>query len=317
MRASRPDAIRAQLLRAAASGQVHGAYLFEGPPGAGKRELALFFARLLLCKRPGPEGACGACHDCRLLAASGGEGERPTHPDLHWVDADGPRIKIDAVRELKAALALTANEGGRRVGLIPEAEKLRAEAANALLKTLEEPPPDTVLILIATTSEGLPRTLRSRTLRLRLAPWSESAVRERLVGEGLAEADAALASALGGASPESARAWAERSLDEAREMRELLAGIARLGATELLDFAETFRKPGEAGRDRARLFIDVEATHARAEAAAAAQTGDARALALWIGAFEAAARARRELDARNLNPQLVVEGLLLELRGNV
>src|SRR5262245_60795879 len=84
MRASRPETIRAQLLRARASGQVHGAYLFEGPPGAGKHELAVFFTRLLLCKRSGEDGPCGTCHDCRLLAASG-EPDRPTHPDLHWV----------------------------------------------------------------------------------------------------------------------------------------------------------------------------------------------------------------------------------------
>jgi DNA polymerase-3 subunit delta' len=315
MRASRPDTIRAQLLRARQSGQLHGAYLFEGPPGAGKLALATFFARLLLCKLATSDGPCERCHDCRLLAA-GGEG-RPSHPDLHWVEADGGRIKIDAVRELKAALSLAANERGRRVGLIPEAEKLRAEAANALLKTLEEPPPGTVLILVATSSEGLPRTLRSRTLRLRFAPWSEAEVRARLVADGVPEEDAALASALGGASPDAARAWAERALDDAREMRAFLAGIGGFGATELLDFAETFRKPGEAGRERARLFLEVESAHAREAAAAAAESGDAAGLSRWLSAFESAARARRELDARNLNPQLVVEGLLLELRASL
>jgi len=317
MRASRPDTIRAELLRARASGQVHGAYLFEGPPGAGKLALATFFARLLLCKAATPAGPCGRCHDCHLLAAGAGEGGRISHPDLHWVEADGGRIKIDAVRELRAALALSANEGGRRVGLLPEAEKLRVEAANALLKTLEEPPPGAVLILVASAAELLPRTLRSRTLRLRFAPWTEDAVRAQLVAEGVAEDDATLAAALGGASPDAARAWAERSLDEAREMRALLAGIGALGATELLDFAETFRKPGEAGRERARLFLEVEAAHARASAAAAVEAGDARALARWLDAFDAAARARRELDARNLNPQLVVEGLLLDLRASL
>jgi DNA polymerase-3 subunit delta' len=315
MRASRPDTIRAELLRARQTGQIHGAYLLEGPAGSGKLALATFFARLLLCKAASAEGPCERCHDCRLLAA-GADG-RPSHPDLHWVDADGGRIKIDAVRELKAALALAANERGRRVGLIPEAEKLRAEAANALLKTLEEPPPGTVLILVATSSEGLPRTLRSRTLRLRFAPWSEAEVRARLVADGVPEEDAALASALGGASPDAARAWAERALDDAREMRAFLAGIGGFGATELLDFAETFRKPGEAGRERARLFLEVESAHAREAAAAAAESGDAAGLSRWLSAFESAARARRELDARNLNPQLVVEGLLLELRASL
>ncbi len=311
------QAIRTELARARARDQVHGAYLFEGPPGTGKRETALWFARLLLCKRVGADALepCGACHDCSLLAAKSGDPEgRPGHPDLHWVLADGARIKVDAVRDLRTALSLVANERGRRVALIPEAEKLRAEPANALLKTLEEPPPGAVLILVTSSAYVLPRTLRSRTLRVRFAPFNESAVRAALGADGLPEADAALAGALGGASPDAARAWAEASLDDAREMHAFLAGIGASGATEILDFAETFRKPGEAGRARARLFLEVEGAFARERAEAAVATGDARALDRWLRVFEAAARARFELERRNLNPQLVVEGLLLDLR---
>jgi DNA polymerase-3 subunit delta' len=311
------QAIRTELARARASDQVHGAYLFEGPPGTGKREMALWFARLLLCKRVGADATepCGACHDCSLLGPLAGEaGAQPSHPDLHWVLADGARIKVDAVRDLRSALSLVANERGRRVALIPEAEKLRAESANALLKTLEEPPPGAVLILVTTSAHVLPRTLRSRTLRVRFAPFAEPEVRAALGAEGMSDDDAALAGALGGASPTAARAWAEASLDDAREMHAFLAGIAGVGATEILDFAESFRKPGEAGRARARLFLEVEAAFARSHAEAAADAGDGRALDRWLRAFESASRARSELERRNLNPQLVVEGLLLELR---
>jgi len=313
------QAIRTELARARASGQVHSAYLFEGPPGTGKRETALWFARLLLCKRVGADAIepCGACHDCHLLASRDGQpGALPSHPDLHWVLADGARIKVDAVRDLRAALSLVANEGGRRVALIPEAERLRAEPANALLKTLEEPPPGTVLILVTASAHVLPRTLRSRTLRVRFAAWSEPAVRTALVADGLPESDAALASALGGASPAAARAWADGSLEDARGMHAFLSGIGAAGATEILDFAETFRRPGEAGRERARLFLEVEAAFARARAEDAAGSGDGRALDRWLRVFESASRARSELERRNLNPQLVVEGLLLELRAS-
>jgi DNA polymerase-3 subunit delta' len=312
-------AIRTELARARGRGQVHGAYMFEGPPGTGKLETALWFARLLLCKRVGPEALepCGACHDCHLLAARDGQPDAlPSHPDLHWVLADGARIKVDAVRELRSALSLVANERGRRVALIPEAEKLRAEAANALLKTLEEPPEGAVLILVTSSAHALPPTLRSRTMRVRFVPWSEAAVRAELAADGMPESDAAIASALGGASPAAARAWAETSLEDARAMHAFLGAIGEVGATEILDFGETFRRPGEAGRDRARLFLEVDAAFARARAEAAAGSGDARALERWLRVFEAASRARSELDRRNLNPQLVVEGLLLELRAS-
>jgi len=313
------QAIRAELARARASGHVHSAYLFEGPPGTDKSETALWFARLLLCKGVGANASepCGACHDCHLLAARGGQPDaQPSHPDLHWVLADGARIKVDAIRDLRAALSLVANERGRRVALIPEAEKLRAEPANALLKTLEEPPAGAVLILVTSSAHALPSTLRSRTMRVRFAPWREPAVRAALVESGLSEADAALASVLGGASPEGARGWAEASLDDAREMHAFLTGIADVGATEILDFAESFRRPGEAGRERARLFLEVEAAFARARAEAAAGAGEERALERWLRVFESASRARSELVRRNLNPQLVVEGLLLELRAS-
>src|SRR5882672_6269344 len=93
------DEIRAELARARAADRVHGAYLFEGPAGAGKADTALWFARLLLCKGAGPAAleACGRCHDCRLLAAD-------AHPDLHRVEPDGARIKVEAIRELRAGL---------------------------------------------------------------------------------------------------------------------------------------------------------------------------------------------------------------------
>jgi DNA polymerase-3 subunit delta' len=309
MTAGERDEIRAELARARAGDKVHGAYLFEGPPGTGKRDTARWFARLLLCKGAAPDALepCGACHDCRLLATD-------AHPDLHFVEPDGAWIKVDAIRELRSALGLVANERGRRVALVLEAERLRAEAANALLKTLEEPPRGAVLLLVTASAEALPRTLRSRTLRVRFPPFSERAVAAALEAEGMTAADAALASQLGGASPAAARAWAEESLDEAREMHDVLERSDQLTVTDVLDFAESFRRAGEEGRERARAYIDAQSAFARARAEAAAVAADSRALERWLRAFESASAARAELEKRNLNPQLVVESLLLELR---
>jgi DNA polymerase-3 subunit delta' len=301
--------IRAELARARGSGKVHGAYLFEGPPGAGKTDTALWFAQLLLCKGAPAQALapCGRCHDCRLFATG-------AHPDLHPVEADGAWIKVDAVRELRAALGLVANERGRRVGVIRGAERLRAEAANALLKTLEEPPPDTVLLLVTSAAEALPRTLRSRAVRVRFPPKPEREIAAALEAEGMAAADALLASQLGGASPSAARAWAEESLESARDMYAFLEQSDSASVSDVLDFAESFRRPGDEGRDLARAFLDVQSAFARARAQTAAEAGDARGLERWLRAFESASNARFELERRNLNPQLLVESLLLELR---
>ena len=165
---------------------------------------------------------------------------------------------MDGVRELLRALALVANEHGRRIALIPNAERLRVEAANALLKTLEEPPAGAVLLLVTSSAEALPRTLRSRTLRVRFRPFAEAAIAAELEAEGMSAADAALASRLGGASPAAARPWAEEGLEPAREMAAVLEQSDTLTTTEVLDFAETFRASGEAGRARAKSFIEVE-----------------------------------------------------------
>jgi DNA polymerase III subunit delta' len=320
MAAGAVDEIRAELARARAGDKVHGAYLFEGPAGVGKRDTALWFARLLLCKGAPPDALepCGRCHDCRLLAAAGevGPDARPSHPDLHWVDPDGAWIKIEAIRALRSALGLVANERGRRVALIPEADRLRAESANALLKTLEEPPPGAVLLLVSASPELLPRTLRSRALRVRFPPWTEAAIAAALEAEGMSRDDAALASQLGGASPAAARAWAEDSLEFAHELRAIFEDAGALSATRVLDFAEGFRRAGEEGRGRARAFIELQSAFAREKAGAAAASGDRRAVERWLRAFESASKARVELARHNTNPQLVVESLLLELAGS-
>jgi len=288
--------IRQQLERALESNAIHSAILLEG--GHGKRALAAWFAGRLL----GREFALA-------------EDERdalPFHPDLKWVAPQSGWIRVDAIRQLQAELSLVSNERGRRVAVIDAAEQLRLEAANALLKTLEEPPRDTHLILIATTGEVLPRTIRSRVVRYRIAPEPETEIAGQLESEGLAADDARLAAALGGTSTDAARSWAEVELTQAREMLAALESMPNASATALLDFAETFR--GADVRERVTLLIGVYRTLARHETERAANAGDSRTLERWLDRFEAAERARRELVRRNLNPQLLVEGLLLELR---
>lgn len=305
--------IRDELRRARSSGRVQSAYLLDGPPGTPTRESAIWFARLLLCRADGDD-PCGECGDCRRSGARAEEASDPgSHPDLQILQPDGPFILVDAVRALQRELSLVANEGGRRIGVILHADRLRTGAANALLKTLEEPPGDAVLILTAERAEALPRTIRSRTARLRFPPESETEIIEALRTDGLDPEDAWLAAAMRGGSSEAARAWAETTLDAARDLLGALRALASSRAGEVLDFAETFRG-GAAVRDRVELFLSVHAALVRREVQAAAERGDAARARLWLHCYESGERARRELVRRNLNPQMLVEGLLLEYR---
>jgi DNA polymerase-3 subunit delta' len=136
------------------------AYLLHGPAGIGKRALAERLAALLLCAAPTAEGACGGCKACLLLRAG-------THPDFFDLQPEEPDkpIKVDQVRELVDFVAQTAQLGGRKLVLLEPAEAMNLNAANALLKSLEEPSGDTVLLLVSHQPSRLLPTIRSRCLQ--------------------------------------------------------------------------------------------------------------------------------------------------------
>jgi DNA polymerase-3 subunit delta' len=308
------ERVRAELSAARRHDQVHGAYLFEGAPGTAKRETALWFAKLLLCRTPGDD-PCGRCKDCLQLHIRDEDGAtRSQHPDLRILEPEGNVIKVDQVRALQRGLSLVAHEGGWRVAVILEADRLGTAASNALLKTLEEPPSSTSLLLVADVAETLPLTVRSRSTRLRFLPDPEALVIKGLREAGYSAEDARLAAALGGADVEAARGWAEENLEAAHEMRDAIQAAESQTSSAVLEFAEGFRGAGATGRRRAELLLDVHRTLAREAVAAAAEAEDRRGLESWLDRVEAGERARREMGRRNLNPQMVVEALLLSLQ---
>ena len=214
--------------------------------------------------------------------------------DLKIVEPDGPFLKVDQIRALQRELSLTANEGGWRVALLVDSDRLRLQAANALLKTLEEPRDRTTLILLASSASGLPRTILSRTTRLRFAPESAESVETTLRGEGFEADDAWLAAALGGASVAAARRWSERWLEPARELYEALEELSGATASDVLDFAEGFRG-GAAARERAELLIQVHGALARRAVEDAARKRDTPGVERGLVRAEAGERARLEM----------------------
>ncbi|MCK5825737.1 MAG: DNA polymerase III subunit delta' [Desulfuromusa sp.] len=148
------------LLRALSSQRVAHAYLFEGPDGIGKRMMALAFARALLCQN---HTGCGECPACLKVASH-------NHPDIHLLEANSEALKIAQIRSLQQELSLRPLEGKYKVCLIDGAENFTAGAANALLKTLEEPRSGTLIVLLTNQPEKLLPTIRSRCQRLPFSP---------------------------------------------------------------------------------------------------------------------------------------------------
>jgi DNA polymerase-3 subunit delta' len=184
------------LQRSVATGQIGHAYLISGPQGIGRRTLARTFAQALVCQAPLPERPCGVCSACRRAA-------RGIHPDVMTVsleqqgaaesrDSKNTRITIETIRELRSNLSLRPLEADWRVAILEDVELFSLPAYDALLKTLEEPPPFVVLLLIATELEAVPETIRSRCRPLALEPLSRDAVRTALADRGVEPSQAAV-----------------------------------------------------------------------------------------------------------------------------
>jgi DNA polymerase-3 subunit delta' len=305
------------------------ALIVTGRRGIGKRALADALAAALLCERPRADGAaCGECPSCGYVRAG-------QHPDFFVVepvklDDEGnakPQqwIEVDAIRALTAWSQVTSHRGGARVALLDPAERMNASAANALLKTLEEPPADTFLILVASQPGRLPATVLSRCQRLVAPQPSASDARAWLVGRGVAEPDSALARA--GFAPLAALALAGSDSRAERE-RWLGAFADPAGLSVAAWGARIEQVPRELRRDclvAVVEWLDSWCTDlARVRAGAPARfhpdlAGELAALAKSV-APRALFRYHRNLMrtraalAQPLQPRLVAEAVLIDYR---
>ncbi|HVJ79775.1 MAG TPA: DNA polymerase III subunit [Planctomycetia bacterium] len=238
----------ALLRRAAALGRLGQAYLFVGPSGIGKRRVARHLLQGLFCQRNDPKALdpCGECVSCRHFLAG-------THPDV--VEVSKPPEKnefpIAVMQDLCKALSLTPSVGTRRAAIVDDVEFFNDESANSFLKTLEEPPQGSLLILITSDEESVLATIRSRCQLIRFRPLAESevvAVLKRVKPE-IATPDAERLASLAEGSAGLALELASPEWQEARKM--LIAHLAA-GPAPGFEIAKELQKfVDAAGKDSA------------------------------------------------------------------
>lgn len=232
---------KAALNRALDSDRLGHAPMLLGSPGVGKRALAAWLVRRLLCLKPDAGEPCGSCRACELIEAS-------AHPDFFDLGLleDKSEILVDQVRDFIVSLSLTPSLGRSRVGLISPADRLNRNAANALLKTLEEPAGNVWLVLVVDSERRLPATVLSRCQRRYVAvPDRAGALDWLTLRHGDRDA-AACASALtlADGAPLLADGWLTGAgLEQGLAVRDALVGVLRGGADEAALIAEWQQVP--------------------------------------------------------------------------
>ena len=305
------------------------ALLIAGPRGVGKRVLAQNFARALLCESPQGDGlACGACPGCHYMAAG-------QHPDFQLieplaVDDEGETKVLDAipverVRAMRDWVQLTSHRGRAKVAVIVPAEMMNAAAANALLKTLEEPPPATFLMLVSHQPGRVPATLRSRCQRMPSPSVDARSAQTWLAQQGVAAPDVVLAQA--GGAPLLALATADRSRQEERAV--WLQALAKPKALSSVALAMRIEaSPKDERKERLGLAIDWlvawtadlgrvfgGGAPTRNPDFAAALTALATTVApVPLFLYHQTLLRQRTLVAHPLQPRLVIEALLIDYR---
>ncbi|MGA7827810.1 MAG: DNA polymerase III subunit delta' [Geobacteraceae bacterium] len=302
------------LRRALATGKLAHAYLFYGIDGSGMKDTALALVKAIFCN--GSDG-CGECSSCRKIAGL-------RHPDLHIVQPDGAFIKIDQIRELQKELSYRPFEAAKKACIIEDADKMNISAANAFLKTLEEPSGDAILILMTTHVDAVIPTILSRCQQLRFPSLPTETIAAQLRVNGIDEDSARIAAALAGGSVERAQEIVEGDWLQAR--KSLLEKIAALSPERII---QLFAAAEESAKDKESAFHlvdllnvfwrDVLLTHTGSPEIVNSdlvplirELSERNSLESVIEKLERISRTRQALT-RNANPRLAIEVLMMSL----
>jgi DNA polymerase-3 subunit delta' len=307
------------LRQSLAADRVAHAYLFAGPPQVGKTRLALALAQALNCAQQ--DGPCGQCLSCIRI----GQG---IHPDVRVIEGQGAAgsIKIEQIRALQREAILAPYEGNYRVLILRRADRATLEAANCLLKTLEEPPAHVVLILTAIQPEVLPATVISRCQRLDLRPVPERVIVQSLQDRGLPSPQARLLARLSGGRI----GWAlsacqdETIVRQRQQVLDQLITMLSSDRVERLDFASRVSRDLAAAAQQIELWAtwwrDLLLLRAGGEGYVVnidrlkelGLLADRGSVTQAWSMLKALQSTTAQLEA-NVNARLAMEGLLLRL----
>ena len=231
-----------EILKNAARGNsLAHAYLFTGITGIGKMTSARALAKILHCTNT-PDDFCDHCIPCKQITSD-------THPDTLVIKPEGDTIKISQIRKMQEQIAYTVYEGTNKIVIVDKADRMTIQSANCLLKTLEEPPPHTILVLLTAIPYRVPSTIRSRCQRLMFQPLAESLTVE-LLQEKLGRevpADIQLIASLAEGSIGKALRWAENdSLAERKTLLEAINNLKTASITTIMECAPLLGEDKEA-----------------------------------------------------------------------
>lgn len=297
-------------MRSVKAGRIAHAFLLSGPHGTGKRTCANYLTQTILCASP--QAPCGQCPACKKVLVG-------LHPDVHVVGEEEKSISVDSIRALRDQLALRPFEADRHIALIPRADRMTAQAQNALLKTLEEPAGGNVFFLLTDQPGAMLPTIVSRCRRLRFSPVSVEACAEILAEKGVEPGRARLAAAcaqgavgraLEIAGDEDYLPLREKALSSLKALSGGKAGVAR---------AISFLGEGKSAAARAPEWLEILEVVARDLMAwenggtPYGDTGDLKldGRALLLGVMET-----RKLAASNVSFLAALEKMYLALTGS-
>lgn len=218
------------------SGRVAHAYLFSGPEGVGKKKVATAFVEALFCASR--EG-CGACISCRKIASG-------NHPDIHTLEPDGQFIKVDQVRALQKDLAFRPYEAPRKACIIDGADRFNQSSGNSLLKTLEEPPGNALIILLASTLDAVLPTIRSRCQQISFSGVPVDEISGYLESTGIDHDSARVAASLAdGSIAKAVSLCSEELMAERADVIARACSLSGRNMNDLFSFGEMFDKDRE------------------------------------------------------------------------
>ncbi|PXW88486.1 DNA polymerase III delta prime subunit [Streptohalobacillus salinus] len=224
------------------------AYLLHGDPGTGKQAIALHLAMRIFCKSPHGAEPCKTCTDCRRV-------ESGNHPDLHWLKPEGASIKKEQIQDLQREFTYQGLESNKKVYVIENSDKMTTNAANRLLKFLEEPSRETTAILLTDNQYRLLDTIRSRCQLLALRPLSPKALEAALINEGISPHNARLFQAIAPQLEQAKALDQDTWFADARKLMVQLVSMLHSRSNESLFFVE--KQWMEHFKDREQLKIGL------------------------------------------------------------